>query len=463
MPRWTASQRLARLVGGRVPPDVPARARRVVVSVTSPISAHPRLAGSALAGLLLICLLVPLLSAFGSPRTPPPIAQITPTPTPTATHGATPAATARPTGETNLSWVTHLRSLAEQAYVDDLMSHMSLDEEIGQMVMIGFNGTEISPGVAALISQYHVGSAVLYAVTNNIANAAQTKKLVQDLQAQAKIPLLIATDQEGGGVNRLVSIIGPLPSAAEVGASNDPNKAKQRGEQDGQALASLGINVNFAPVVDVLNTQGGDIGPRAFGNTPQVVTTMAGAYLRGLQEGHHVVGTLKHFPGLGDVPTDPHNELYYLNRSLADLEAIDWAPYKSLIATGQVDMVMSTYVVVNAVDKTQPAALSKPVLTGILRDQLGFNGVIVTDGIYMKAAWQLNQSNSYAPIYLKAVQAGNDIICSLGSSGEVELFIQTIRDAIANGTLSKQQIDDSVRRILLLKLHYGVLAGMRGG
>ncbi|HEX8036221.1 MAG TPA: glycoside hydrolase family 3 N-terminal domain-containing protein, partial [Ktedonobacterales bacterium] len=244
--------------------------------------------------------------------------------------------------------------------------------------------------------------------------------------------------------------------AAEVGATNDPNFAKQRGEQDARTLYSLGINANLAPVVDVLNTPtGGAIGDRAFGSTPQQVTKMAGAYLAGLQENHQVVGALKHFPGLGAVEQDPHKALTTLDRDLGTLEQVDWAPYASLIATGQVDMVMVTHVVMPAVDPDRPASLSKPMITGILRDQLHFNGVVVTDGIYMKA---LSAHYSFDQIVLYAVEAGVDIISSTYSLSSTNEAFNVIKNAVLDGTLSQQQIDDSVRRILLTKLHYGMLA-----
>lgn len=360
------------------------------------------------------------------------------------------------TSDPSSSGATSLVAAAQVTEVDSLIAHMTLDEEIGQMVMVGFLETSISPALQAEISQYHVGSVVLYAW--NMHSGPQVKQLVQQLQAAAGMPLLVATDQEGGDVNRLLTIAGPLPSAAQIGATNDPAYARQRGAQDAQALAALGININFAPVVDVQNVPNGegDLTGRMFGSTPQQVITMAGAYLGGLQQSHQVAGTLKHFPGLGDVPTDPHQTLYMLNRSLADLEQVDWAPYKALIATGQVNMIMTTHVIDAAVDPSAPASLSHAVVTGILRDQLGYTGVIVTDGIYMQALWGTYPTMNQ--VFLAAVEAGNDIICSTWSIDSTAQFEQTIHDAVMNGALTKQRIDDSVRRILLLKLRLGLLS-----
>lgn len=400
---------------------------------------------------VLAATLVALIAIAGSvlaPLTPPPTTFFIPTPpSPIATdRAANPKAAALP---------ALLRQRAEVAYINGLISKMSLDEEIGQMVMIGFSETQMDSALAYQLQRYHVGSAIIYAfnITSGPKSGSQLKKLISDMQADSSIPLLVATDQEGGGVNRMLTIEGPLSSAFQMGATNNTNYVEARGKQDANALAGVGINLNLAPVVDVLNTTGGDIGARAFGTTPSKVTKMAGAYLTGLQASGEVVGALKHFPGLGDVPVDPHATLYVLNRSLPDLNRIDWAPYRSLIATGDVYAIMSTHVVLAAVDPSRPASLSKPVLTGVLRNQLGFNGVIITDGIYMRAL----STYSLDQIAVYAVEAGNDIICStysIQSTGEV---IAAIKAAVASGALSKAQIDASVRRILLLKLRLGLL------
>ncbi len=399
-------------------------------------------------------LVVTLVVSIFAPVTPAPTSFFVTAPVAPLAHLRAPSATATPLAMT-------LRQQAETNYVNTLISHMSLDDEIGQMIMIGFAETQMDDALAYQIQQLHVGSAIIYAF--NIQNGPQVQKLVSGMQADASIPLIVATDQEGGAVNRLQSVIGLTPSAAEIGAMNNPAYAEQRGQQDAKALAQLGINLDLAPVVDVLQTSGGDIQSRSFGSTPAKVTSLAGAYLTGLQQSGQVVGTLKHFPGLGDVPVDPHETLYTLNRSKADLERIDWAPYRALLATGQVHAIMSTHIILSAIDPTRPASLSEPVLTGILRDELGFNGVIITDGIYMHAleAYGLDQ------IAVDAVEAGNDIICSTYSIQSTEEVIAALKNAVQSGAMPRSQIDNSVRRILLLKLRMGLLPapnfGVTGG
>ena len=356
--------------------------------------------------------------------------------------------------QSSVDWASQAEATAELQYVNSLIGHMSLQQEVGQMIMIEFQESEMDPGLAYEISHYDVGSVILYSY--NVLSSPQIQQFTRAMQANADLPLLISTDQEGGPVNRLYSIDGPLPSAEEMGASNNPGYVRERGAQDSQALYSLGINANLAPVVDVQNVPDGvgDLSGRMFGTTPAQVSRMAGAYLEGLQASHQVVGCLKHFPGLGDVPVDPHQQLYSLNRSLSQLNQIDWSPYQTLLATNQVEMVMVTHVVIPAVDPSRPASLSPAVVTGILRDQLRFNGVVVTDGIYMKSLSQY----SFDQIVLYAVEAGVDVISSTYSTATTAEAESVILNAVQNGTISKARIDDSVRRILLLKLRYGILA-----
>ncbi len=275
------------------------------------------------------------------------------------------------------------------------------------------------------------------------------------MQQAAKIPLLIAIDQEGGTVDRLRAADRPHPSAESLGAANDPTYTRQIGQEVGQFMASVGLNQNYAPVADVQNVPDSQtyMSTRMFGWTPDTVSTMTAAYLDGLQEGHHVVGTLKHFPGLGNIAADPHQTSIVLNRSLDDLDRIDWAPYRALIASGRVDIIMTTHITVTAVDPNDPTTVSYPVTTGILRDRLGFEGVIMTDDIGMVSLDQY----SIGERVVRAFLAGNDLIESLYSEARLDLGFSAMLDALASGRISKQRLDESVRRVLMLKVRYGIV------
>ncbi len=336
--------------------------------------------------------------------------------------------------------------------VNALLAKMTLDQKLGQMLMVRFNGTNYGSALNAMITQYHVGSVIEYSPTN-IANTSQLSELNKQIQQGADLPMIISIDQEGGDVDRLQKLDGSQPSAATIGATNNPNTAYQQGLKDARDLARYGFNLNLAPVVDVTNVYNQQLAGRTYGKNPAIVSEMTTAYLKGLQQGGKVLGTLKHFPGLGDTSTDPHTGLPYLTRSLANLNAIDWAPYQKLLAQKNVYAIMVTHELVTALDSNLPSSLS-PKVVDILRHQLGFQGVIITDGLTMgalEARYTLGQSA------VLAIEAGDDLMMDPGSPAEVAQMVESIKQAMSSGAISQQRIDDSVRRILLLKYQMGLL------
>jgi beta-N-acetylhexosaminidase len=349
--------------------------------------------------------------------------------------------------------------LTPQQYINLIVQNMSLDQKLGQMLLVQFTGPSYSLDLSEMITQYNVGAVILFTANNNIFSASQLRQLTQQIQAGARssgsgIPMIIAIDQEGGLVDRLRNLDGPRPSAAEIGATNDPARARTAGLQDAHDLASYGINLNLAPVVDVTSVYNPQLYTRTFGSDPATVTKMAAAYLQGLQESGKVLGTLKHFPGLGDVAVDPHTGLPYLTRSLAQLEAIDWAPYRTLIEQGNVYAVMVTHEIVTAVDRTTPSSLSSRVITGILRDELGFQGVVITDSLTMEGV-TAHYSEDQAAVM--AVKAGADLLMGPISAQTAAQMLQALKSAVQSGDLSQERIDASVRRILMLKYKMGLL------
>jgi beta-N-acetylhexosaminidase len=337
-------------------------------------------------------------------------------------------------------------------YIDQMVSRMSLDEELGQMIIVEFSGARFNTDLQTMITKQHAGGTILYAW--NVQSIAQTAALNKAAQNHAHIPLFIATDQEGGLVNRLLHISGWLPSAQAIGASSDPARAMQRGQQDAQALLQMGINLNLAPVVDVqtISNSATIIPTRMFGTTPQQVATFAGAYLQGLQS-LNVIGCLKHWPGLGNATVDPHDALPVFNRSQADLNKIDFAPYRLLMQQGLVDMIMSTHELVPAYDPHMPASLSPILIDQVLRHDLGYQGVVITDGLYMHALarWSVPQAA------VLAVLAGNDLLLGPTNSHEMQKVLNALHAAVASGQITKARIDLSVERILMLKMSYGLI------
>jgi beta-N-acetylhexosaminidase len=345
-----------------------------------------------------------------------------------------------------------------QAYINLIVDHLSLDQKLGQMMMVQFVGSTDSLDLSTMINQYSVGSVILLTANGNVVDKTQLTNLTHHIQQNSQgIPLTIAIDQEGGSVDRLVNLDGTRPSAASIGATNDPQQAKNAGEQDAQDLAKYGINLNLAPVVDVdnLSTSEMHTDGRTFGDNPAIVTQMAGAYLQGLQQNGKVIGTLKHFPGLGDVEIDPHYGIPSLTRTQQQLESIDWAPYRSLIKQNLVHAIMVTHEVIPSIDSSEPASLSPKIVQGILRDEMKYNGVIITDSLTMKGI-----TDSYTPgvAAAMAIEAGSDVIMGASSPDDVTTMIDGIKQAITSGTISQSRIDDSVRRILRLKYQMGLLS-----
>jgi len=358
-------------------------------------------------------------------------------------HDLTPGATVQATPQ-----------LTPQQYINLIVQNMTLDQKLGQMMIVQFVGPTYSLDISTMISQYHVGAVLLFTANNNISDKAQLKGLIQQMQSNISIPMIVAIDQEGGTVDRLKTLDGPRSAAADIGATNDPGKAKAAGIQDAQDLASYGFNLNLAPVVDVTNVYNPQLYDRTYGNNAALVTKMAQAYLQGLQQSGKVSGTLKHFPGLGDVGVDPHSGMPNLYRSKSDLEAIDWAPYQTLIQQGNVRAIMVTHEIVHAIDSSIPSSLSSKVVTGILRNELGFQGVIMTDSLTMEGITAYYTEDQAAAV---AVEAGSDLLMGASTPADVASMIQGIKQAIDSGTISQQRIDDSVRRVLMLKYQMGLL------
>lgn len=346
--------------------------------------------------------------------------------------------------------------LTPEAYVDLVIEKMSLDQKLGQMMLVQFIGSTYSLDISTMVKQYNVGAVLIFAANGNIVSKDQLKGLVGQMQAESPIPLAIAIDQEGGNVDRLAALDGTRPAASDIGATGDPNLARSAGARDAQDLSSYGINLNLAPVVDVTNVYNSQLVGRTYGNTANLVTKMAGAYLDGLQQSGKVLGTLKHFPGLGDVSIDPHVGVPQLTRSQQDLEQIDWAPYRNLISQGNtVHAVMVTHELVGALDPTMPSSLSNKVVTGILRDEIGFKGVIMTDSLTMEGiAAYYNEAQAAA----LSVEAGCDLLMGASTPSGLASMIGGIKGAINDGKISQQRIDDSVRRILLMKYTLGLLS-----
>jgi beta-N-acetylhexosaminidase len=370
------------------------------------------------------------------------------------------APVASPTA-TNTAIAQHLRDLPNEVLVtssplDDTvnyyLSHMSLDEKLGQMIMVETYSTSYSGDIANMVGTQHAGALIVY--KKNMLNPDQLRSMIAGVQSHSNLPLLITMDEEGGNVDRLgdMGFASRLPSAHSLGASGNPQNAYNAGSRAANSLKSYGINVDLAPVVDVRTISNPVIGPRIFGTSANSVDQYAGSFLDGLQQ-NGVIGTLKHWPGIGSASLDPHKTLPTITRSRSQLDNTDFAAFNGLLDK-QPGMIMVTHVLVNAIDPNMPASLSPKMVDGVLRGQLGYQGVVITDNLWMKGV-SLRYSLGEAGVL--AVLAGDDLLEGPWSPGTLRSMLNAMRDAVNSGRISQDRIDLSVRRILTLKAKYGIL------
>ncbi len=379
-----------------------------------------------------------------------------------STSGSTTVSTSPAHPKSDINGIETEEALrARLTKVDQIMQGMSLDEKLGQLLMVEFFGSDYqSTELPYMISQQHVGGFLYQPVNHNFEAPNNTVDAASQFpvkaNADAKIPLLVAIDQEGGLVSKLTDagFSGDTPSANAMTATGDTNGVQQQGVQAAKLMQSLGINTDLAPVVDV-GPVTNLLDTRQFSDDPKTVATYAGAFLNGLQS-TGTIGCLKHFPGLGTVSKqfDPHTTLPTVNESMAQLESTDFVPYKTMIQQNHPAMIMSTDVVTTAIDPDLPAELSPKAINGVLRKELGYNGVVITDGLYMGG---IQQKWTIAQASVLAIIAGNDIVEGPYTASQVAGVITALKDAIQQGQLSMNQVNQSVQRILLMKIQYGIM------
>src|SRR5712692_882940 len=336
-----------------------------------------------------------------------------------------------------------------------MVQNMSLDQKLGQMVIVEFYGSTVNADLTQMIQGNQVSGVLIENKNGNAQSRSQLISLNQGIQKLAPVPLFTTTDFEGGVVNELRQITGERISEQAIGATGNTTVAYNAGHSAASDLTGLGLNVNFMPIVDVLtNANNPGLPMRTFGSDPTLVTNMGRAYLKGLTDGG-VVGCLKHFPGLGSANLDPHFSLPTMNRSLATLNAIDLVPYQTLINEGLVPMVMVTHILNPQLDPNLPTSLSPNVVTGMLRKQLNFKGVIISDTLWMGG---ISNTYSLAQAAVLAVKAGIDLLLGPRGLADTQNMIYGLHQAVISGKISQAQIDASVARILEMKLHYKIIS-----
>lgn len=346
---------------------------------------------------------------------------------------------------------TNLMSDPEATFdekINYLMDHMTLEEKIGQMMVVGFASPTVDSHIKKMIEEYHVGGVILY--DWNMQSPDQVKKLNSDLQklAQKKrhsIPLMISVDQEGGNIVRMREHVSPIPSQQELGKRGDTQEIYSVAKRNAYELRNMGFNVNFAPVLDLSATD-----TRSFGTDPEKAFTFSNHVIQGFNE-EGIVGTLKHFPGHGRSDIDPHYESSTVDADQLDLENVDIYPFKKMIE--EVDhhnfFIMVTHFIYPAYDKKYPASISPVIIQDLLREKLGYTGIVVTDDLEMGAVTNLF---SYNELGYHAVKAGADVLLVCHTFENQQQVYNGILQAVKDGRLSEEMIDDSVKRILRFKL-----------
>ncbi len=334
--------------------------------------------------------------------------------------------------------------------VDEILARMSIDEKVGQLLLIGFPQDKLDSKLTAHINQNRAGSFLVF--KRNITSIDQLKtlnaRLVNHSIKHFRIPPLIAIDQEGGNVTRITT--NPkLPFLFHFGDLADSKFSYHYGYYTGQMLSSLGFNLNLAPVLDIADFNSNSfIALRSFGSDPSRVAQNGTAYSQGLVS-QRVVPTAKHFPGLGSATLDPHNTVVSNSTSWIDMERNDFVPFRDFAKIGPHTAVMMSHMIYRGIDNSgQPASFSKYLMTDVLRRKLGFQGVIVTDDLHMKAS-----SNSISPseAALKSLKAGSDLVMLSWSFTEQSKTFDRIKNAIIKKELSLEDVNEKVRRILVLK------------
>jgi beta-N-acetylhexosaminidase len=344
--------------------------------------------------------------------------------------------------------------VVEPDVVKEMLAEMTLVEKVGQMIIVGFNETTIDAGLEEMIAVNAVGGLIFF--NRNIADSTQLQELVSavnELNSGNRLPLFLAVDEEGGRVTRLPPGSTRIPSAKEMGKKNDPALSFSSGQAIGSKLVSYGFNMNFAPVLDILSNPGNKvIGDRAFGSEPGIVAKLGIATMEGMQSSG-VTPVIKHFPGHGDTAVDSHYRLPVVNHDMDRLNVFELVPFKEAIEAGA-DAVMAAHIKYPRLDESgSPATLSRAVLTGILREELGFTGVIITDDLEMGA---ITNNYSIKKAALEAVKAGADIILVCHTYARQQDALEALMEAFNSGELSEHRIDESVERIISLKLKYNL-------
>lgn len=355
------------------------------------------------------------------------------------------------------------REKAIEAAVD-YMKDMTVEEKVGQLFIVNlelldtrkgnyYEWKKFTKNMKSSLGKYHVGGVILF--SRNIAGRKQTKKLISRLQEHSSTPLFVTVDEEGGDVARIADNgrmgTTAFPTMEEIGNTKDESYVYDMGATIGSEIKELGFNVDFAPVADVKTSELNlEIGSRSFGGDPGKVAGMVGAFVKGIQ-GQDISATLKHFPGQGSSSGDTHIESVNIDSSITGLRKNDFVPFEAGIEA-EADFVMVSHISVSKVTETsQPASMSGLIMDTILRGELGFTGIIITDAMDMAS---ITGNYTSAEAAYGAINGGADIVLM---PSDFEMAWNEILSKANDGTISAERLDASVLRILTTKFMRGIM------
>ena len=331
--------------------------------------------------------------------------------------------------------------------IEYTLENMTLEEKIGQMMIVFYTAPKMDNTLKSALETVKPGGFILF--KENITTYDATLKLIKEIKDMSNIPMFISIDQEGGNVQRLLALqdkeVSNIPYMYNVGLTDNELIAKEVGQVIAEELRVFGINMDFAPSIDILsNPNNTVIGKRSFGSNSEIVSKMGLALANSLLE-NGIVPVYKHFPGHGDTYTDSHVSLPIINKSKEELYNLELIPFINAINNGAKVIMIGHLAVPSITGDNTPASLSKILITDFLKNELNYDGIITTDALNMKA---LTNYYSQEEIYVKVVEAGVDILLMPSSSREC---LKAIKKAVDEGIITEERIDQSVRKILKLK------------
>lgn len=336
--------------------------------------------------------------------------------------------------------------------IEEKIKPLSLKEKVGQLVIAGFEGTDLNEDIMELIEEYKIGGFILF--SRNILDEVQTLELLNDIKeinSKNPIPLLLSIDEEGGKVSRLPKSYPRLPEAREFGKKNDKELSYELGKVLGDRVKSLGFNMNFSPVLDInSNPNNPVIGNRAFGSEKESVAINGIQVMLGIMD-RDVISVVKHFPGHGDTNLDSHINLPIVNKTKNELKSFELVPFIKAIENN-VDAIMLAHILYPEIDN-YPATMSSRIINELLRDELGFTGVIISDDMTMGA---IMENYTIEEGVLSFLKAGGDLALICHGKNNVIKVIEEITKAVERGELTEEEVNNKVYRILKLKDKYNI-------